>query len=147
MNQIVVVDASVAFKVVIEEDFSRHARVLVATNLASGNSVIAPPHMAGEVINGIYQRLRRNNLLAEEAEQAIGDFLELPIQPTYLPELYRQAFLFARTNRLASIYDSLYVTLAQLVDAELWTDDRRLINSVEGVAPWVRWIGDYPLDE
>ena len=46
----------------------------------------------------------------------------------------------------ASAYDSVYVVLADMLEAELWTDDRRLLNSVEGVAHAVRWVGDYPLD-
>jgi len=37
------------------------------------------------------------------------------------------------------------VVLAQMLDTELWTDDRRLRNAVGSVAPWIRWIGDYPL--
>ena len=59
------------------------------------------------------------------------------------PELYTRAALFSRTNGLHTTYDSLYVVLAQMLNANLWTDDRQLLRDVEPVAPWVRWIGDY----
>ena len=145
MNHITVVDASVAFKVVIEEEFSNRSEALFNANLVAGRSILGPPHLTGEVSNAIYQRLRRRNITENEADQALSRFMQLPIQLVTPPELYQRAFIFARANGLNSIYDSIYVTLAQLVNAELWTDDRRLLNSIEGVAPWVRWIGDYPL--
>jgi predicted nucleic acid-binding protein len=73
-----------------------------------------------------------------EAERALAAFLSLPIT------LLVRAFAFAKTHRLPSIYDSLYVVLAQMTNTELWTGDKRLINAVGKVAPWIRFIGDYP---
>lgn len=66
-----------------------------------------------------------------------------------LPEEHsdRAAALVAdtiRAHRLTRTYDALYVVLAQLLGLELWTDDRALINTLAGAAPWVRWIGVYP---
>lgn len=140
-NHAIVVDASVAFKVVIQEEFTDRARALFAATLSAGRSLLGPPHLASEVTNAIYQRLRRRNITTDEANQALREFLQLPIQLIAPPELYEKAFLFARTNGLTSTYDSLYVVLAQTVEAELWTADRTLVNSVGAVAPWVRWIG------
>ena len=45
----------------------------------------------------------------------------------------------------SSDYDSLYVVLAQLLNVELWTADQRLLQMIGAAAPWVRFIGDYPL--
>ena len=45
---------------------------------------------------------------------------------------------------LPTTYDSLYVVLAALLQAESWTDDRRLLTNLGPNAPWVRWIGDCP---
>ena len=99
--------------------------------------------MASEVANAIYQRLRRNDLTEAEADQALNEFLHLPINLFATPELYERAFLFAKTHGITNIYDSLYVVLADTLDAELWTDDRRFLRAID--APWVRWIGDYQL--
>jgi hypothetical protein len=61
------------------------------------------------------------------------------------PGLYARAVTFARVNQLPTVYDSLYVVLAQDLGADLWTADRRLLRQIAAVAPWVRWLGDYPL--
>ena len=53
--------------------------------------------------------------------------------------------IFARTHRLLTIYDSLYALLPQMVGAELWTADQRLLQLVASIARSVRWLGDYPL--
>lgn len=33
--------------------------------------------------------------------------------------------------------------LEELKDCELWTNDRRLVNSLGGKVPTVKWLGDY----
>jgi predicted nucleic acid-binding protein len=43
------------------------------------------------------------------------------------------------------VYDALYVVLARLLNAELWTADGRLVTQLAGRAPWVRSLRDYPL--
>jgi predicted nucleic acid-binding protein len=141
-----VIDASVAIKLVIEEEFSDRAAALVADN--SGDVLVGPMHLASEVTNAIYQRLRRadGSLTEYEAHAALEQFLEYGIQFLTPPELYPRALTFARAHGLRAVYDSLYVILAQAVGMELWTDDRRLLMAVGPVAPWVRWIGEYPVD-
>jgi predicted nucleic acid-binding protein len=146
MNHLVVVDASVVVKVVLEEEFTDRARALIEDSRRSRRLLFGPPRLQSEVHNAIYQYLRRGQITLEEAEQVLRQSLQIPIQLYTSPELYQEAFTFAHTNRLTNTYDSQYVVLAQLLDAELWTDDRRLLNSVEASAPWVRWIGDYPLN-
>ncbi len=73
----------------------------------------------------------------------MAKFLELPVRLLGAADLYRRALAFAREHRLTDIDDSLYVVLAEILDTELWTDDRVLLKAVGSVAPWVRWIGDY----
>ena len=77
------------------------------------------------------------------AESALAEFLRFPIQVLGPTELYRRSFELAKAHGLATIYDALYVTLAEVVQAELWTDDRELLADIGSSAPWVRWIGDY----
>jgi predicted nucleic acid-binding protein len=143
MNHAVVVDANIAFKVVIEEELSDTARTFFTENLRDGRPIIAPPHFHIEVTNALHQRVRRRNITQDEAEQALDQFLQLPVRIVSSPELYQRAFLLSRDHRIAAVYDSLYVVLAQELQTEFWTADERLINSISSVASWVRWIGDY----
>lgn len=150
MNHAVVVDASVAVKWVLTvEELSGHAQTLLEQSLRSRQPILVPSHLPSEVASALYQRTRtrepRRHITEEEAQEALLKFLEYPIELLTTPELYQRAFVFAKNNHLPSMYDSLYVVAAQMVDAELWTADRRLINGLGTAAPWVRWIGDYNL--
>jgi predicted nucleic acid-binding protein len=147
MNRIVVVDASVAIKWVVEEEFSEQAEALL--NDAASSAIVGPPALITEVANALYQRTRRRDpktrLTVDEAEAALTRFLGLVVQLVSSDPLYQQAFRFARQHGLPDIYDTLYVVLAQRLGTELWTDDRKLMDAVRHIAPWVRWIKDYPV--
>jgi len=150
MNHAVVVDASLTMGRLLLEQFTDQARAFFTNNLRERRPVCAPPHLSSEVINAIYQRLRgrrqpRYHISEAEADQALGNFLALPIRLISPDGLYQQAFTFAKGHGTPTIYDSLYVVLAHMLNAELWTADERLYNGVRSVAPWVRFVGDYPL--
>jgi predicted nucleic acid-binding protein len=147
MNQIVVVDASAAIKWVVEEEFSEQAEVLLDD--AATSAIVGPPALITEVANALFQRTRRRDpdtrLTVAEAQLALDRFLGLGIQLLSSDALYQEAFAFGRQHGLPDLCDTLYVVLAQRVGAELWTDDRKLLDAVRVPAPWVRWIKDYPL--
>lgn len=145
MNHAVAVDASVAVKWVVAEDFTDRAQALLGNSLRAARPLIAPPHFPGEVVNAIHRRTQRSEqpLSPVRATQAVQEFLEYPVELLSPADLYWQAFTFAQTHALAAIYDSLYVVLAQLLEVELWTADERLLRALGDAAPWVRFIGDY----
>jgi predicted nucleic acid-binding protein len=146
MHHAVVIDASVAVKVVIEEEFTDRARALIADSLRDRRLLIGPPHLVSEVTNAIYRQARDGNITASEAAQALRQFLDLPFLFWWSQELYQRAFDFALPHRLTRVYDSIYAVLAQELNVEFWTDDRRFLEAVGPMAPWIRWIGDYPLE-
>jgi predicted nucleic acid-binding protein len=146
MTEGIVVDASVTIKWVVAEEHAAEAQALFEETVAAHYPLFVPPHLVSEVVNGLYRRVRRGGptaLTEDEATAAVERFLTFPLQPEIPPTLYQEAFSFAKTHQLPSVYDSLYVTLARLLDTELWTADQRLLNTVGTLAPWVRWIGDY----
>jgi predicted nucleic acid-binding protein len=151
MNQLpIAVDASVALKwVITAEVFAANAQALYRDCLTDGRRLIAPPHFSGEVTNALYQRVQSQNpdrhLTEQEARDALTAFLSLGVELLTLPNLYEPAFSFALTYTLPSVYDALYVVFAQLLGIELWTADQRLLNALGSTAPWVRFIGTYPV--
>lgn len=144
MNHAVVVDASVLFKIVVREEFSDRAQALYADAFRVNQPIFAPPHWAAELTHALYRLVRRRGITLGEADQAMVQLLRFPVQVIATPELCRETFRFATTYGVDT-YDSFYVVLAQMLEAQLWTDDRRLINLVGPFAPWVRWIGNYPM--
>ena len=149
MNHAVVVDASLAVKWVIPEPDRERALQLVADAARARRPVLSAPHFPGEVANAIYQRVRRTDpathLGYPDAAAALTRFLAYPVALASPPDLTREAFSFAHTHGLVGIYDALYVVLARLLDAELWTADERLLTQLAGRAPWVRPLAAYPL--
>jgi predicted nucleic acid-binding protein len=146
MNTAIVVDTSVVVKWLIKEDRSPNAAALYRDATRAGTVLTAPSLLPSEVANAIYQRFRRRDIPAEEADSAMARFGQLDFEITDQAALYQDAYAFTRTNQLPAVYDSHYVVLARSLDAEFWTDDQRLLNRVRHVAPWVRWIGDYPVN-
>lgn len=145
MNRAVVVDASVAVKWVIDEEYTDRARALLTDSVS--RSILGPPHLASEVTNAIYQRLRRRDITATEAGEALERFLAIGPELISPAGLYQQAYDFAQTHSLKNVYDSLYAVLALILELDLWTDDRVLLRALGPAAPWVRWIGEYPFPQ
>jgi predicted nucleic acid-binding protein len=148
MNHAIAVDASVAVKWVVDEPHTDRALKLWADSAAVRRPVISAPLFPGEVTNAIYQRVRTTDaakrLDIPDAEDAVRRFLAYPVALASPADLYGRAFAFATTHGLSAIYDALYVVMAQLLDAELWTADQRLLSTLGSRTPWVRFIGDYP---
>ncbi len=146
-----VLDASVALKLVLAETHSDRAEALVTAALRARQALYGPPSLPLEVLSALYQRARRRDpttaITFEQAEQCLADFLAIPIDIESPSDLYPRTFAFARAHGLARTYDAVYVVLAQSLGVDLWTDDQSLLNALGSAAPWVRWIGDYPLPE
>src|SRR6266545_2510596 len=115
-----VVDASVALKWVLAEDFSDKALALLTQAGGERRLLRAPPHFPGEIANAIYQRLRSRSpqrhldeAEADEAFETLFGILNLDVEIVSPPDLYDAAYRFAKANGLPSVYDAMYVTLAQ----------------------------------
>lgn len=149
MNHAIAIDASVAVKWVVLEPLTAQARALLADSLAFRRLLIAPPQFMGEVTNALHQRWRSTEpdkqLTSAEADAALTSLFEFQVQQRSPSNLYGHAVTLARTARLASICDALYVALAQLEGVELWTADTRLLRELGTNAPWVKALASYPL--
>jgi predicted nucleic acid-binding protein len=133
---------------VLDEEFTEQAQALLADSARARRPLTGPPHLTAEVSNILYRRRLRSDptlrISDEEAEGALTRFLRIPVVLLTATDLFHQAFTFAREHQLDSMYDSLYVVLAQQLGAELWTADERLLTALGNRAPWVRSIADYP---
>jgi predicted nucleic acid-binding protein len=147
MSDVVLVDASVAVKWVIDEEHTPLAQTLLQDVATAARTISVPPHFMGEVVNSIYQRWRSTDpakhIDETEARQAIRGFLSVDLQIESPAGLYERAFDLAQAHGLPSIYDALYVALAEMLGGELWTADRRLLQALAGQLAYVRWLGDY----
>ena len=141
-----VLDASVLLDWALKEGHATQADALLSDH--EDAALAGPAHWRAEVSNALFQRTRRTTSLqlsAADADGALTDILNLGIVTVDPDDLYSRTITFARTYGLVSLYDALYVTLADRLGAEFWTGDQQLLAALAAAAPWVRDIRQYPL--
>jgi predicted nucleic acid-binding protein len=136
-----VVDASVAAKWVVEEDHSAKASLLLDWDARH-----APDHWLAEAADVLWAKVFHGDLTASDAEERTAVLLRSPVIGTPIASLMVRAFAISVALRV-TIYDSLYVALAEKRGIPLVTADERLIRNLAGdpaMAKHIVWVGDIP---
>ena len=142
MNGTVVVDANIVFSWLVPVDYSPQSRIL-RQNWESSRTRIAAPHLIrSEVTNAIHRQVAQGNITIDGGVELVLRFLEQNIDVVEDPNLYRQALELASALGLPAAYDCHYLALAEILDCELWTADRRFYNAASNSNPRVHWIGE-----
>ncbi len=125
-----VVDASVAVKWVLPEPGSDRAGTLL-TAVADGRiRILTPDICVAEVTNVLWKRChRRNELTPRQARQAQALLMDALPTPTPSADLASTALDIALMFG-HSVYDCLYVALAELDGCPLVTADRPLVRAM-----------------
>jgi predicted nucleic acid-binding protein len=134
-----VIDASVAAKWVVEEAHS--AQAALALNFESRH---APAHWLAEAANVLWAKVFRGNLAAADAEERVAVLLRAPVIAAPLEGLVPRAFAIG-VARGVTIYDALYVALAEKYDIPMVSADAKLIRRLSGdpaLAGRMVWVGD-----
>ena len=137
-----VLDASIAVKIVTQEDYSEKADLLIRNVQA----LHAPAHWLAEAANVLWAKVAIRRTLAPELLVARLDFLvKLTVETTPLAVLVVPAGEIAMELNV-SVYDALYLALTERISAPLVSDDRKLISAATRTARFrqnVIWIGDF----
>lgn len=102
--------------------------------------IVAPALIYYEISNAFHRLAVGGLLLPERASQLLEDTLSLNITLYGDAELHQHAFTLARQLTLPATYDAHYLALAQRLEAEFWTADRRLVQAVQATLPWVNLV-------
>ena len=134
-----VIDASVAIKWFIPEEYSPLARSLLTDETVR----LAPDFLLVEFAHVTARLVRGGELSADDARRAYArlvTMLSFDRASTLVPSAFEIAIKFDR-----SVYDSLYVALASLRGCPLVTADRRLYNALAtSLGETMLWIEDVP---
>jgi predicted nucleic acid-binding protein len=135
----IVVDASVAIKWFIPEVHAIFATRLLHTNL----HFIAPDLIFAEVGNILWKKYRSKELTLDTASAILDDFKRLPFNSHENESLLDAAWQIAIVHQ-CTVYDSLYVALAQTEGCLLVTADRTLYNTLcpTHLASLLLWVED-----
>jgi len=137
-----VVDASVAFKwFLLEEDHASRAIAL----LQNGAALIAPDLLVAEVCNAAWRSARLGRISQAQVDEIAASL------PQFFDTLISATVLAPRAVAIAgqldhSVYDCLYLALAEAEAASLVTADMKLLGRVRATAWEQRTISlsEYP---
>jgi predicted nucleic acid-binding protein len=138
-----VLDTSVAIKTVIKEADSARAIRLRDDFLNGVHQLLAPDLFPTEICNVLMMAERTGKILPGEANSFFLDFLrDLPALHDAIPLLPRA--LEIATQFRQTVYDCLYVALAEREGCELATADDKLIKAIQQSLPFVVHFASIP---
>jgi predicted nucleic acid-binding protein len=140
-----VVDASVATKWhVLDEPSTRQAEAILIDVQQGHIDLVAPGCVRYEVPSAIRKTLRTRRLTTDEARASIQAFLDLRLPTIDEDELMLAAYQF--TLRIGcSLYDGMYLALAEGLGCPLIHADLGLRNALHGHPFETVWLDDWPL--
>jgi predicted nucleic acid-binding protein len=123
-----IIDASVAFKWLIEEQDSDRALEWIGRT-----ALVAPTLIHIEVANALWKRFRRGELGSDEgASEHLAGLLQLIETVDETGNVPRAFELAGELDH--PIYDCIYLALAEARDDQVVTADLRFVRSVRGSA-------------
>jgi predicted nucleic acid-binding protein len=139
----VVIDASAALKWQFkDESESEEAVALLADYDELKVGFIVPRLFYYEIANAISIAVRRERMAEDVGEEILDDMVSLEASVVDSTDITRTAYRNARKFNI-SVYDSVYVTLAEKNKALFYTGDRKLYSHIRDKSKFIRWIGDY----
>ncbi len=142
VSPMVVIDASLAIKTILPNPEMAHCQLVLAQLQEA--QLVAPDLWAYEVTSTLAKAVFFKQITPDEGRAALQHVMRLDVQMV-APGESESKLAFEWTLRLkrASAYDSLYLSLAEELNADLWTADQRLINAFQGERPaWLHWSGE-----
>ena len=143
MNGLVVVDASLAFKWLVQEEHSGKADSLGRLWASQGIQRVAPYFMPVELANALHRRVVRSEISVDDAVRLIERLLASGLELHAPADLYGRALDMASRLDQSAVYDAHYLALAEILDCELWTADEKFFRVASPIADNVRWIGEF----
>ena len=138
----IVVDASIAIKWLNPSEELGNIALEILKDYKQGKLLFAVPEFFYyEIASGISKAVARKDITGKEGQQALNDILQMEIETYSLPDV-KTVYYFSQGCK-RSIYDSFYLILAQNLEAEFWTADRKLYDAVSSKFKFIKWIEDY----
>lgn len=138
-----VVDYSLAFKWVISEKDTPKALRLRDDYRLAVHELLAPDLFPTEIGNALLMAERRNRIRSGEGALFLVDVLKT------LPTLHAAVSLLPRAYEIAlqareTVYDCLYVALAEREGCALVTGDDKLVRKLQAQFPFVVPVSSLP---
>ncbi len=140
MTAVVCVDANFVVSLVSSNPIKTHFEDLWNEWQESEYQIAAPALIYYEISNAFHRSVIAGQLRPEQSDQLLANALSLDIRLYSDAELHQRALTLARELRLPATYDAHYLALAERLEAEFWTADRRLVQAVQARLSWVHLV-------
>jgi len=143
MAQQIVVDANLCIALTIPLPYSEAAAKQWLFWETNRVPIYAPLLWEYEIVSALRKAIAVELISKKQAENAFQSLLVLGVaRSTPDPDLHRLALQWAeRANQMVA-YDSQYLALAETLQADFWTADKRLFDSLKSKKlNWLHWIG------
>jgi len=91
--------------------------------------LLAPAVLRQEFTNAVWHLERRRVMIGSEADTALAEFERLPILFMNADSWVPRALAMARRYDQPRIFDAIYLACAEDLGVDLWTCDRRFVQS------------------
>jgi len=133
-----VLDTSVIYKWYVEEENTEKALSLRDDFVKRGIETVIPDFLFHELANS----LRYNpKIEREEVEETIDNLFELGLETVLTTPTFTKNALKIAYDYQITVYDALYITLAQNLEFEFITADKKLFEKTKELR-FVKYLGD-----
>ncbi len=140
MTKILCLDASFIIRYLTSKDTESIYQQYWSQWKADGSTLIAPTLIMYEVLNAFHRASLAGQMTSDEVEEFLERGLNLGLRFYGDAQLHREALKMAQKYNLPATYDAHYLALAERLEVELWTADKRLYNPVRDSLDWVHLI-------
>ena len=136
-----VVDANVVLALVVPTPYSQAAATKYERWIEAEAELVAPIIWSYEAVSVVRKLASLGHLEDEAAAATVSRLLTigpLAVHPTEF--LHLKALEWARRLRQHVAYDAAYLALAEHLETELWTADRKLARNARSLG--VEWVRD-----
>jgi predicted nucleic acid-binding protein len=134
----------VLLKLLLPEEQSDAVRRLWGKWVGEDTRITAPFLLAYEVTSVLRNKVFRGELPSEAGEAAFVAFRTQEISLLHPEGIEEKTWALARQWNLPTGYDAAYLALAELLDYECWTADRKFAATLRKKVPRLRFIAGRP---
>ncbi len=128
-------DTSVLIKYLCPDEQEESATELVSQALNS--RIVLPGFAWGEVASVLRKKVRSGLLSSDEASQLYRAFADLPIDYIDGEDIRASAWAIAEQYGLLTLYDSVFLAVAERELAQYWTADGVLLKALNPIPSYV----------
>ncbi|MDX1599874.1 MAG: type II toxin-antitoxin system VapC family toxin [Anaerolineales bacterium] len=140
----IVVDANITLALVVPLKYSNQAEEQFQRWSSKGMQFAAPALWGYEVVSALRKAVAAEVLAEGEADRAVRDIWALGVEEIAgTIEGHRRALAWSMRLGQTAAYDAQYLVVAEDLEAQMWTADRRLFRAAKAAGvDWMHWVGE-----